>query len=195
MTDAMKTGDPEFLDPTREQTFRVWCAFFWPQAAAMVASSLLNLSVPSNGLAFVDPLFRLLAWFALILAGLRYAFGRTYPDFRVALVRPLEGDTTPLPLTLDSLSAIAWGYLWRTFLATLFLGFIVAIPIALVAGDKKPLAGPVGTLLIFLFVSGLSYYIFQASIINGIFDDVQVELLSNEPTTTQPSAPAPVASA
>ncbi len=166
---ATPKATPQFLDPTWSQSLRVWWSFFWPQA--LVAGVL-------DFIAFANPLARFLIVSAVMIGAMEYALSRSFPDFHVELVRPLQGDPQPLPKTFTRVFSITWEYAWRIWFYSLVLGLFVALPILFVVGPK-PLDSIAANVVFWVVGAAMSYYIFSTHIVNGIVDDAQVEFISN----------------
>jgi hypothetical protein len=174
-----RVPDGAFLDPTWRRVLPVWWAFFWPLALTMAVTAVAGELAGDPGWGWAGPLVKFVLWSTVMFICMRNALDQSFSDFHVALVRPLQGDATPIPPTFTRVAHVTWGYMWRSWVYALILGLIVGLPVLLIAGPKVLMPSPIDGVVNIVSMGALSYYVFQSDIVNGIFGDVQIELISN----------------
>jgi hypothetical protein len=183
--------DGPFIEPTRERVRRVWWAFFWPQLLAMVVIAFASgpvetwLSVhgylSAGQLKFALRLAGIWFWSTIMLGAMDYALGRSFREFRVALVPATAEDVTPLRRTFGRIARVTWGYLWRVWVLKVIFGLIVLFwPSSILHASSQLSPGPmdaIETALDIALTAAIGLYVFRDGIVGQVFGDARVALL------------------
>jgi hypothetical protein len=176
---------------------RVWWAYYWPCACAALLMDFIYKNALMSGahgmggarghvrpaVVLSDGLIAIVVLAAdviLTIFVMRYVLGKTFQNFRIALVTPDFASPQPLPVTFARALRVWWFFTWRVVLYTLLGVMFLIYPLGMFVGLFNPtpaVSEVVLGILKFLMTAGISLYIIYSDILDEDMGDFHVALL------------------
>jgi hypothetical protein len=195
------TSPTSYIQPDMNYALRVWWAYYWPCACASIVLDFLYKNVlvsatprhirPVLNIPYgVTPLVLLSAYLLVTIFVMRYVLGKTFGNFRIALLTPDFASPQPLPITFARALQVWWFFTWRVFLYSLLGLMFVIYPLGMFVGlfNPTPMVSKLSLdILKFLMTAAISLYIIYSDILDEDMGDFHVALLPR----TVPAEPLP----
>ena len=183
-----------YLQPSLNYALRVWWAFYWPtNLVSFILAWLLqiitmrlyeNTAIPAKFVLYTLQAGPYVITYTVAIPVMHYVLGKTFRNFRIALVSTDPASPQPLPVTLSRSIQVWWTYSWRTLaLSLLGLAFVIYPLGWFVALFQPPpaLAKTIFFILGLLVNCAFSLFILYSNVLDEAFSDFRVTLLPLNP--------------
>jgi len=183
-----------YIQPNFNYALRVWWAFYWPtNLASFILAWLLqigtlhlyeNTAIPAKFVLYTLQAGPYVITYTIAIFVMRYVLGKTFRNFRIALVSTDPSSPQPLPVTFSRSIRVWWTYSWRTLaLSLLGLAFVIYPLGWFVALFQPPpaLAKTIFFILGLLVNCAFSLFILYSNVLDEAFSDFRVTLLPLNP--------------
>jgi hypothetical protein len=185
------TSPTSYIQPDMNYALRVWWAYYWRTALAsiffdVIYKNVLMSTTPRHirpVLKISDvliPIVLLAAYLLITIFVMRYVLGKTFGNFRIALLTPDFASPQPLPVTFARALRVWWYFTWRVFLFSLLGLMFVIFPLGMFVSlfNPTPAVSELSLdILKFLMTAGISLYIIYSDILDEDMGDFHVALL------------------
>jgi hypothetical protein len=185
------TSPTSYIQPDMNYALRVWWAYYWRTALAsiffdVIYKNVLMSTTPRHirpVLKISDvliPIVLLAAYLLITIFVMRYVLGKTFGNFRIALLTPDFASPQPLPVTFARALRVWWYFTWRVFLFSLLGLMFVIFPLGMFVSlfNPTPAVSELSLdILKFLMTAGISLYIIYSDILDEDMGDFHVARL------------------